>query len=88
MQAAQRGSSLKDSQWEGQGETNGEHHGSIHTNMRKTASQWEVALHLRGLKPGLCDNLEGWDAVGGGRQPQEGGSTRMIHADAWQKPAQ
>ena len=27
----------------------------------------------RKLKPGLCDNLEGWDRVGGGREAQERG---------------
>ena len=25
------------------------------------------------LKPGLCNNLKGWDGVGDGRQVQEGG---------------
>ena len=30
-------------------------------------------MWLRELKPGLCDNLEGWDGVGGGRKAQEGG---------------
>ena len=38
----------------------------------------------------LCDNLEGWDGMGGGRQVQEGGVIYQwpIHADVWQKPTQ
>ena len=39
----------------------------------KIDSQWEFALSLGELKPGLCNNLEGWDGVGGGRKFQEGG---------------
>ena len=37
----------------------------------------------------LCDNLEGWDGVGGGREVYEGGSyvyLWLIHVDVWQKP--
>ena len=59
-------------------------------------SQWEFAVCLRELKPGLCDNLEGWDGVGG----WEGGSRisrgrghmytylSLIHVAVWQKPTQ
>ena len=39
----------------------------------------------------LCDNLEGWDVAGGGKELQEGGTDvylRLIHVDVWQKPAQ
>ena len=36
-------------------------------------SQWEFAVWLRELRPGLCDNLEGWDGEGGGRGVQVGG---------------
>ena len=39
----------------------------------------------------LCDNLEGWDGVGGGREAQEGGDICMPvadHVDVWQKPTQ
>ena len=39
----------------------------------KIDSQWEFALSLGELKPGLCNNLEGWEGVGGGRKVQEGG---------------
>ena len=36
----------------------------------------------------LCDSLEGWDGVGGGREVQEGGDyvyLWLIHVDGWQK---
>ena len=39
----------------------------------------------------LCDNLEGRDGVGGGREAQEGGYyvyLWLIHVDGWQKPTQ
>ena len=35
----------------------------------KLDSQWEFAVRLRELK--YCDNLDGWDGVGGGREVQE-----------------
>ena len=38
----------------------------------KKNSQWEFAVLLRELKPGLCDNLEGWDGKGRGRDVQVG----------------
>ena len=30
----------------------------------------------------LCDNLEGWDGVGGGRESQEGGDICIPMADS------
>ena len=30
----------------------------------KIDNQWEFAVWLRELKPGLCNNLEGWDGDG------------------------
>ena len=30
----------------------------------------------------LCDNVEGWDGVGGGKEIQEGGDIRISMADA------
>ena len=30
----------------------------------------------------LCDNLEGWDGVGGGREVQEGGDISLRTADS------
>ena len=44
------------------------------------------------LNPGLCNNLEGWDGVGGRREVQEGGDVCiclwLIPVDVWQKPTQ
>ena len=37
----------------------------------------------QGTQTGLCDNLEGWDGVGGGREVQEGGDIRIPVADSW-----
>ena len=31
----------------------------------------------------LCDNLEGWDGVGGGGKGQEGGDICIAMADSW-----
>ena len=51
-----------------------------HRHYRKIDSQWERAL--RELKSGLCDNLEGWDGVEGGRKAQEGGGMCIPVADS------
>ena len=50
-------------------------------------SQWGFAVWLRELKPELCDNLEGWDGVGSGR---EGTYVylRLIHVAVWEKTTQ
>ena len=34
-------------------------------------------------KPVLCDNLEGWDGLGGGREIQERGNIYKTVADLW-----
>ena len=34
------------------------------------------------LKPGPCDNLEGWDGVGAGREAQEGGGICILMVDS------
>ena len=36
----------------------------------------------RELNPVLCDNLEGWDGVGGGTEIQEGGDICVPMADS------
>ena len=38
-----------------------------HITICKTGSQWEFAVGLRGLKPGLGNNLQWWDGEGGRR---------------------
>ena len=54
----------------------------IHSTIYETDSQWEFALWFRELKSGLCDNLEGWDGEGGGREVQEGGHMCTPMADS------
>ena len=59
--------------------------------MCKTDSWWEVAKWCRMLSLVLCDNLEGWNGVGGGREVQEGEDMCilwLIYVDVWQKPTQ
>ena len=46
---------------------------------------------IQGTQTGLCDNLEGWHGMRGGKEVQEGGSyvyQWLIHVDTWQKPTQ
>jgi len=38
--------------------------------------------HTGGSNQLLCDNLEGWDGVGGGREVQEGGDLCIPMADS------
>ena len=47
-------------------------------------------LSLKKLKPGLCNNLEGWDGEEGERFKREGTCVHLwlIHVDVWQKPTQ
>ena len=39
-------------------------------------------LWLREHTLGLCDNPEGWEGVGGGREAQEGGAIHIPMADS------
>ena len=39
-------------------------------------------------EPGLCDNLEGWSAEGGGKGVQTQVCLCPIHTNVWQKPSQ
>ena len=50
-------------------------------------SQCKFAAWLRELKLGLCDKLEGWDAIAG-RSKREGTYIYLwqTHVDIWQKP--
>ena len=40
-------------------------------------------LYDSGNSPGLCDNLEAWKGVGGGRKFDEGGAIYMPMADSY-----
>ena len=57
----------------GEGEMYGESNIEIYNAICKTDSQWEFAVWLRELNPGLCDNLERWEGVGDGREALERG---------------
>ena len=65
--------------------------GNIYTTVCKIDSQWEFAVCLKEIKPGLCDNLEGWEGVGDEKEVQEGGTykyLRLIHIAVLQKSTQ
>ena len=58
----------------------------IYITIYKIGSQWEFAVWLRDLKPGLSNNLEGRDAEGGGRDVHVGANMVnlwLIHVDVW-----
>ena len=45
----------------------------------------------QGTQTRACNNLEGWELVGGRREVQEGGTyvhLLLIHVEVWQKPMQ
>ena len=60
---------------QGSGRGRRERNGSIYTTICKIDSQWKFACVTQEFKPGLCNNLEGWERVGGGRKVQEEGDT-------------
>ena len=45
-------------------------------------SQWEFAVRLREVQPGLYDNLEGWEGVRGRREVKEGGDICILMAES------
>ena len=54
----------------------------------KIDSQWEFAVWLSELKKGLCNNLQGWDGEGDGREFKREGTyvyLWLIHVDTWHK---
>ena len=67
---------------EGEGEVYGNSNMETYNTMCKTDSQWGFAVWLRELKHGLCDNLEGWDGDGDGREVREGGDMGVPMADS------
>ena len=54
----------------------------IYNTICKIGSQRDFAIRLRELKQGLCDNLEGWDGEGDGREVREGGHLGGPMADS------
>ena len=51
--------------------------------MCKMDSQWEFAVWHRELNLVPCDNLEGWDGMGGGREVQKRGDICIPRVDAF-----
>ena len=47
----------------------------------KIDSQWNLLYDAGRSNPALCDNLEGWNGVGGDWEVQEGGDTCIPLAD-------
>ena len=76
------GSRLVDTVWEGEWGELREQHGNMYITICKMDSQCGFAVRHREVNPVLCDNLEGWDAVGDGRESQEGGDVCMYVADS------
>ena len=60
----------------------GESNMQTYITICKIDSQWEFAVWLRELKQELCNNLEGWDGEGGGREVQRGGDICVPMADS------
>ena len=50
--------------------------------MSKINSQWEFAVWLMKLKPGLCINIEEWDGEGDGREVKKRGDICIPMADS------
>ena len=67
---------------EGEGAMYAESNMETYVTVCKIGSQWEFAVWLRELKPGLCDNLVGWHGEGGGRKFLEGGNIYTSMADS------
>ena len=58
----------------GEGEMYGGSNVETYFTICKIDSPWEFSVHLRELRQGLCDNLEGWGGDGNGRDAQEAGA--------------
>ena len=67
---------------EGEGEMYRESNIEIYITVHKINNQCEFAVWLIELKQGLCNNLEGWDGKGRGREVQEGRDIRIPMADS------
>ena len=65
-----------------EGEMYGESNEETYINVWKTSSQRELAVWLRKLKQGPCDNLEGWGGEGDGKEAEEGGDVCIPMADS------
>ena len=69
----------------------GESNMETYVTICKIDSQWEFAVCLRELNPGLCNNLEEWDGEKVGERLKREGTyvyLRLMHVDVCQKSAQ
>ena len=69
----------------------GESNMETYVTICKIDSQWEFAVCLRELNPGLCNNLEGWDGEKVGERLKREGTyvyLRLMHVYVCQKSAQ
>ena len=67
---------------EGEGKMHGESNMETYNTICKIDSQWEFAEWFRELKRGLCDDPEGWEWEGDGREVQEGGNIGVPRTDS------
>ena len=68
---------------EGEREIYGESNMETYIMICKINSQWEFAVWLRELRQVLCDNLEGWDGEGDGREVGKGWVLGVSMADSY-----
>ena len=72
-----------DTMGEGEGGTNRESSVETYTlPFVKYKSGGNLLYDVGSSDPLLCDNLEGWDGVGGGREVQKGGDICIPIADS------
>ena len=76
---------LMDTAGKGEGGTNWESIIEIYTNTLPYVKQIanRKLLYNTGSSTWLCDNLEGWDGVGSGREVREEGDICIPMADSW-----
>jgi len=67
---------------EGKGGMYGESNMATYITICITDSEWEFAVWLREFKPGLSNNLEGWNGEGDGRGDQVEGAVGKLMADS------
>ena len=66
---------------EGEGGMCGQKHGHLHYHMQKRQPMGICCLS-QGTQTSLCNNLEGWDGEGSGREGQEGGDICVPMTDS------
>ena len=63
---------------------------NVHYHMIRQITNGNLLYNAVSSSQVLCENLEGWDGVGDGREVQEAGGMCiwLIHVDVWQIPTQ